>query len=148
MSGEREFHDGRGDGLKPLKSLDLSSVNSFAELLQAMSETAFSGRKLGVAYDILLEMSKDTNCKVVLTLSGAMTVAKQGSIICDMIDRGLVHAVVATGALIAHGLTESIGLVHYQYNPNDSDETLYKKGYNRIYDTLEMESNLNNVERL
>ncbi len=148
MSGDREFHDGRGDGLKPLKSLDLSSVNSFGELLQAMSATAFSGRRLGDAYDILLDMAQDSECKVVLTLSGAMTVAKQGSIICDMIDRGLVHAVVATGALIAHGLTESIGLVHYQYNPTDSDETLYKKGYNRIYDTLEMESNLNNVEKL
>ena len=148
MNDERSFHDGRGDGLKPLKSLNLSEVNSFADLLHAMSQTAFSGRRLGDAFDILLEMSRDDECQVVLTLSGAMTVAKQGSIICDMIDRGLVDAVVATGALIAHGLTESIGLVHYQYDPSDSDEDLYQKGYNRIYDTLEMESNLNDIERL
>ena len=144
----RELHDGRSDGLQPLESLDLDGVTSFGELLRAMSHTAFSGRQLGAAFDVLVEMSRDPDCRVVLTLSGAMTVAKQGKIICDLIDRGIVHAVVATGALIAHGLTESIGLVHYRHNPHDSDEELFEKGYNRIYDTLEMESNLNDVERL
>ena len=77
-----------------------------------------------------------------------MTVAKQGQIVCDLIDRGLIQAVVATGALIAHGLTESIGLTHYRYDPTKSDKTLFDQGYNRIYDTLEMEGNLNDVERL
>jgi deoxyhypusine synthase len=144
----RDLHDGRGDGLLPLESLDLARVGSFRELLRAMSRTAFSGRQLGTAFDVFLEMARDADTTVVLTLSGAMTVAKQGKIICDLIDRGLVQAVVATGALIAHGLTESIGLVHYQHNPLDSDEDLYEKGYNRIYDTLEMEANLNDVERL
>jgi len=144
----RDLHDGRGDGLSPLESLDLARVGSFRDLLRAMSRTAFSGRQLGAAFDVFLEMARDPDTTVVLTLSGAMTVAKQGRIVCDLIDRGLVQAVVATGALIAHGLTESIGLVHYQHNPLDSDEELYEKGYNRIYDTLEMEANLNDVERL
>jgi deoxyhypusine synthase len=93
-------------------------------------------------------MIRDRECRVVLTLSGAMTVAKQGQLVCDMLDRGLVDAIVATGALIAHGLTESIGLTHYRYDATKGDETLFRQGYNRIYDTLEMESNLNNVERL
>ncbi|QDT46348.1 putative deoxyhypusine synthase [Symmachiella dynata] len=144
----RKLHDGREDGLSPLESLDLGKVDSFAGLLQAMSQTAFGGRNLGEAYGVLGEMFDDADCSVVLTLSGAMTVAKQGLIICEMIDRGLVQAVVATGALIAHGLTESIGLAHYRYHPSDSDDDLYEAGYNRIYDTLEMESNLNDVEKL
>ena len=83
---------------------------------------------------------------VVLTISGAMTVAKQGRVICEMIDRGLVQAIVSTGALIAHGLTESIGLSHYRYSSEISDQALFERGYNRVYDTLEMESNLNDVE--
>jgi deoxyhypusine synthase len=90
-------------------------------------------------------MTRDPECVVVMTLSGAMTVAKQGRIICEMIDRGLVDIIVTTGALMAHGLTESIGLVHYAADPNTNDVALFKKGYNRIYDTLEMESNLNDV---
>ena len=144
----RDFHDGRSDGLVPLESLHLDSVRSFRDLLRAMSRTAFSGRQLGEAFDVLLAMVRDEQCRVVLTISGAMTVAKQGRIVCDMIDRGIVQAVIATGALIAHGLTESIGLTHYRYDPSNSDEDLFDQGYNRIYDTLEMESNLNDVERL
>nr|MBT5017175.1 deoxyhypusine synthase [Planctomicrobium sp.] len=144
----RELHDGRSDGLIPLESLDLSQSSSFADLLRGMSKTAFAGRQLGSALDIFLEMTRDPDCKVVLTLSGAMTVAKMGTVICEMIDRGLVDAVVSTGALMAHGLTESIGLTHYQYDPTKNDETLFEQGYNRVYDTLEMESNLNDVEKL
>jgi deoxyhypusine synthase len=145
---DRKLHDGRKDGLVPLESLSLAQVHSFAELLRAMSRTAFGGRQLGEAFDILLEVARREDVTVVLTLSGAMTVAKQGQIVCELIDRGLVQAVVATGALIAHGLTESIGLTHYRYDPAKSDRTLFEQGYNRIYDTLEMEGNLNDVERL
>ncbi len=144
----RSLHDGRSDGLEPLESLNLAHAGSFSELLRGMSKTAFSGRQLGEAFDVLLEMTRSDSCHIVLTLTGAMTVAKQGQIICDLIDRGIVKAVVATGALIAHGLTESIGLTHYRYDATKSDETLFNQGYNRIYDTLEMESNLNDVERL
>lgn len=144
----RELHDGRSDGLEPLESLSLNDVGSFRELLKAMSRTAFGGRQLGEALSVLEEMVRDDQCKVVMTLSGAMTVAKQGRIICDMIDRGIVHAVVSTGALMAHGLTESIGLTHYRTDPTKDDATLFRQGYNRIYDTLEMESNLNHVEQL
>jgi deoxyhypusine synthase len=143
---QRELHDGRKDGLVPLTAINLDEVDSFAELLTAMSGTAFSGRQLGEAYHVLLEMIADSDCQVVLTLSGAMTVAKQGKIICDMIERGIVSAIVSTGALIAHGLIESIGLTHYRYDARKSDEELYEQGYNRIYDTLEMEANLNHVE--
>ena len=145
---ERSLHDGRADGLIPLESLDLSKVDSFVDLIRAMGKTAFSGRQLGNALETFLAMSRDPDCTVVVTLSGAMTVAKQGRIICDMIDRGLVQAVVATGALMAHGLTESIGLAHYATNPECNDSALFAKGYNRVYDTLEMESNLNDVAEL
>jgi deoxyhypusine synthase len=145
---KRALHNGEQDGLVPLESLSIRDVDSFPQLLRAMSKTAFGGRQLGEAFEILLEMTRRESCKVVLTLSGAMTVAKQGRLICDMIDHGIVHAVVATGALIAHGLTESIGLAHYRYDSTKPDEELFEQGYNRIYDTLEMESNLNDVERL
>lgn len=144
----RHHHDGRNDGLTPLESFSLDSVSSVSDLLRCMAKTAFSGRQLGEALDIMLEMVRDEKCKIVLTVSGAMTVAKQGQMICDMINRGIVQAVVSTGALMAHGLTESIGLTHYRYDPNKSDETLFEQGYNRVYDTLEMEANLSSIEQL
>ena len=146
MSEARKLHDGREDGLQALESLDLDEVRSFAGLLRAMSKTAFSGRALGEALDVTLAMVKDPDCKVVLTLSGAMTIAKMGKVISKMIDTGMVHAVVSTGALMAHGLSEEVGLSHYRHDPRMSDEELFAKGYNRVYDTLEMEANLNYVE--
>ena len=146
MTKTREFHDGRHDGLLPLESLDLDKVTSFAGLLRAMSRTAFNGRALGEALDVTVAMVKDADCKVVLTLSGAMTIAKMGKVISKMIDTGMVQAIVSTGALMAHGLSEAVGLVHYRADPRMSDEELFEKGYNRVHDTLEMEANLNYVE--
>src|SRR5207249_7982912 len=121
---------------------------SFDGLLTAMRKTAFGGRSLGEAYEVLWAMIEDPDCLVVLTLSGAMTIAKMGKIISSMIDHGMVQCVVSTGALIAHGLTESVGKIHYRHRPSMGDAELYRKGYNRIYDTLEMEANLNYVEHV
>ncbi|MFM7841783.1 MAG: deoxyhypusine synthase family protein, partial [Nitrospira sp.] len=117
-------------------------------LLGAMRKTAFGGRRVGEAYEVLSAMIEDPDCTVVMTLSGAMTIAKMGRIIATMIDRGMVHVIVSTGALIAHGLSESVGKTHYRYDPDVSDEELFEKGYNRVYDTLEMEANLNYVEHV
>jgi deoxyhypusine synthase len=69
-----------------------------------------------------------------------------GKVIQKMIDAGMVQAVVSTGALMAHGMSEAVGLTHYRHEPTMSDEELFDKGYNRVYDTLEMEANLNYVE--
>jgi deoxyhypusine synthase len=146
MTDSRQFHDGRHDGLVALESLDLDRVQSFPDLLRGMSRTAFSGRSLGEAFEVVLAMVEDPDCKVVMTLSGAMTIAKMGKVISKMIDEGMVQAIVSTGALMAHGLSEAVGLVHYRHDPRMSDEELFEKGYNRVYDTLEMESNLNYVE--
>jgi deoxyhypusine synthase len=146
MTESREFRDGREDGLVALESLDLDQVKSFAGLLRAMSKTAFSGRSLGEALDVTVAMVGDPDCKVVLTVSGAMTIAKMGKVISKMIDTGMVQAVVSTGALMAHGLSEAVGLVHYRHDARMSDEELFGKGYNRVYDTVEMEANLDHVE--
>ncbi len=144
----RSFHDGAEDGLEALESLDPDHVHSFTDLLRAMKKTAFGGRRLGEAFEVLQTMVNDPECFVVLSLSGAMTIAKMGKIICTMIDRDMVQAVVSTGALVAHGMSEAVGQTHYKYHPSMSDVELYEKGYNRVYDTLEMELNLNHVEHV
>ena len=140
------LHDGRKDGLEPLEALDVAATSTFDAMLRAMSKTAFGGRALGEAYDVLKAMAADQECTIVLTISGAMTVAQMGSIICEMIDRGLAHVVVCTGAIMAHGLSGAIGGAHYKHRSDVSDEQLYAWGYNRVYDTLEMEANLDHVE--
>ncbi len=140
--------DGHEDGLEPVHSLDLAALTSVDGLVRGMASTAFGGRNLGEAADVLEAMVRDESCFRVLTLSGAMTIAKQGLVIAEMIDRGWVQAIVSTGALMTHGLVETAGMLHFKHDPAMSDEELFKKGYNRVYDTLELEQNLDDTERL
>jgi deoxyhypusine synthase len=141
-----DFHDGAQDGLTPLEPLDLGAVEDFDGLLRAMGKTAFGGRTLGEAADVLEAMVRDPDCAMVGTFSGAMSVAKMGLLICEMIDRGWLNIIISTGALIAHGFIETLGRVHYKCPDHAADRQLFKQGYNRIFDTLEMESNLDYAE--
>ena len=145
---DRNLHNPIEDRLVPLEPLDLSKVHSIDGLVRAMGKTAFTGRQLGEAVDVLEAMALDEDAFIVMTLAGAMTVAKQGLIITELIDRGIVNAIVSTGALMAHGLVEATGRAHFRANPEVSDEELYDQGYNRVYDTLEPEQNLDDVEEV
>jgi deoxyhypusine synthase len=148
-SGARtDLRDGRSDHLEPTSPLDLASVHSVQDLVRGMKQTAFGGRSLGEAVDVLYDMVCDPDCFVVGTFSGAMTVAKMGLVLCDMIEQGMLHAVISTGALMAHGFVEASGRTHFKYNPAMDDRALYYQGYNRIYDTLELEKNLDDVAEL
>lgn len=146
--GRQTLADGYSDGYTPTVALDLGKCKSVNDLVTAMGNTAFGGRSIGEAADTLETMYQDKDCFVVLTLSGAMTVAKMGLVICDMIDRGMVHAVVSTGALMAHGFVEAAGMTHFKYHEGMDDRELYYKGYNRVYDTLELEKNLDDAEEI
>lgn len=138
--------DGWSDHLQPLAPLDVTAAGSFDEMLRQMSKTAFGGRNLGEAADVLYEMATDEDCFVVLSLSGAMTIAKMGLLVTEMIDQGMVQAIVSTGALMCHGLVEQSGRTHFRYDPSWDDTRLYEAGYARVYDTLELEQNLDDAE--
>ena len=84
-----------------------------------------------------------------MTLAGALTVGKMGLVFCDLIESGIVKAIVSTGALMAHGLVEATGLSHFRYDPSKMDDNeLFQAGYNRVYDSLEPETNLDHVEEV
>lgn len=120
-------------------------MTTVSSLLQQMSGTAFTGRALGEAVDVMEKMICDASCRVVLTLSGAMTMAGLGGLIRESIKRNWVQCIIATGALVGHGLVENLGMPHYKANPSISDEEYLKLRLNRVYDTLEPEQNLNDL---
>ena len=142
------MHDPVKDKLRPIFPLDLSRCRTIDELVRAMGNTAFTGRQIGDAADVLEEMARDKDCFVVMTLSGALTVGKMGLIFCDLIESGVANAIVSTGALMAHGLVEATGHSHFRYDPRMDDKTLFEAGYNRVYDSLEPEVNLDHVEEV
>ncbi len=140
--GKEHFGDGWQHNFTPLEPLDVVRADSFSDMLDRMSRASFGGRALGQAAEVLYEMVADPDCYVVGTFSGAMTIAKMGLLITDMIDQGMIDAVISTGALIGHGMVEQSGHTHFRYEPSWSDEELYRAGYDRVYDTLELENNL------
>lgn len=142
----RILHDPVKDRLTPIYPLDLGKIRTIDDLVRAMGRTAFTGRQIGDAADVLESMARDKDCFVVMTLSGAMTVAKMGLLFCDLVDSGVVKAIVSTGALMAHGLVEATGRSHFRYDSNMGDRELFLAGYNRVYDSLEPELNLDHVE--
>lgn len=145
---ESEYGTGHDDGLEPLEPLDVGAAESVDALVRGMANTAFGGRRLGEAADVFEAMVREPGCFRVLTISGAMTIAKQGLLVCEMIDRGWVDAIVTTGALMTHGFVEGAGMLHFKHRPDMRDEDLYTKGYNRVYDTIELEKNLDDTERI
>ncbi|HEV8383805.1 MAG TPA: deoxyhypusine synthase family protein [Candidatus Acidoferrales bacterium] len=144
----RVLHDPVKDRLQPIYPLDLSKCRTIDQLVRAMGKTAFTGRQIGDAADVLEAMARDKDCFVVLTLSGALTVGKMGLVFCDLVDSGIVNAIVSTGALMAHGLVEATGRSHFRYDARMDDRTLFRAGYNRVYDSLEPEINLDHVEEV
>src|ERR1700734_2003017 len=144
----RILHDPIEDRLVPIYPLDLSRIQTIDELVRAMGQTAFTGRQIGDAADVLEAMARDKDCFVVMTLSGALTVGKMGLVFCDLVESGVVKAIVSTGALMAHGLVEATGRSHFRYDPKMDDRELFVAGYNRVYDSLEPEVNLDHVEEV
>ena len=144
----KKYGDGYQDNLEPVSSVDLHRVDRFSDLLEAYRHSSFGARQLGEAFSIFEEMAEDPDCYVVCTVSGAMTVAKMGLVLCEMVERGYVDCIISTGALQAHGMVEGVGMTHFKYRPGMNDSELYRRGYNRIYDTLELEKNLDALEVL
>jgi deoxyhypusine synthase len=145
----RVLHDPVKDKLRPIYPLDLSKTRTIDQLVRAMGDTAYTARQIGDGADVLEVMARDKDCFVVMTLAGALTVGKMGLVFCDLIESGIVKAIVSTGALMAHGLVEATGRSHFRYDPSKMDDReLFEAGYNRVYDSLEPETNLDHVEEV
>ena len=143
---EKLFREPQEFGLEPLAPIDVRKIHDFDDLLAAMALTSFGGRQVGEAAEVLTEMFEDPKCLRVLTMTGAMTVGKMTLLIVELIERGLVDVIISTGALQAHGMIEGMGLHHYKLSadaPNElfDDAYLAKIGFNRVTDTIELESN-------
>lgn len=126
-------------------SLVSTRIGVLIDYLRTFGGTA---RDLASGADVLTAMLNDPECTVMLTLSGAMTVAKMQYLVADLIDTGRISYVAATGALMAHGLVEGSGCRHYKHDPRFSDERLAEESLNRVTDTIEPEDNFDHIEEI
>jgi len=122
--------------------------HAVSELMDSLATMPGVGMQVKQGAETLRLMMKKKGIVRFLTLSGAMTIAQMSLVICDMIDREMVHSVTSTGALMAHGLVPGLGLKHYKYNPGDNDEKLASLGLNRVTDVLEPETNFDHIDEI
>ncbi len=125
-----------------------ATPSQVTELLTDLEQYGGVGAEVAHGAQVLRAMIEDSECTVFLTVSGAMTIAQMGLVICEMIEQKMVQSIATTGALVAHGLVESIGLKHYKHRPTLDDAALAKERINRVTDTLEPEDNLSHVEEV
>lgn len=118
------------------------------ELIADLKQYGGVASQVANGAEVFRAMVEDPDCTVFMTLSGAMTIAQMGLVICDMIDLEMVDYIASTGALMAHGLVESMGLKHYKHNPAHDDALLARKKLNRVTDTLEPETNFDHIDEI
>ncbi|MBI2101865.1 deoxyhypusine synthase family protein [Candidatus Woesearchaeota archaeon] len=122
--------------MKPVSHIKIKNGMRVNELVRQMDLAGVLGSgRLGKAVSICEAMIKDRYCRVFIGLAGPLVPGGMREIIIDMIESKWVDAVVATGATLTHDLGEALGYRHYQGTANIDDAELYKKGFDRVYES-------------
>jgi len=99
---------------------------------------AFNAGRLSEACQIFSEkmLAPENDTTIGLTIAGAMTPAGLGGSVIEMMDRGLVDFIIATGANLYHDLHYALNFTLHRGSPFVNDVELYEDGVIRIYDVL------------
>jgi deoxyhypusine synthase len=125
--------------------MQVTKSQNLGDVFERMKSTAFGGRDLGIAWSVLERIASDPSYCTVLTISGAMSVAKMGPLFAQWIEHGIVKCVITTGAVVTHSLVEETGGHHYRVPEEITDSGLRDLGLNRVYDSIESDDNLDRV---
>ncbi|HZP48527.1 MAG TPA: deoxyhypusine synthase [Vicinamibacterales bacterium] len=99
---------------------------------------AFNAGRLSEACAIFADkmLAPEHDTTIGLTVAGAMTPAGLGGCVIEMMERGLVDFIIATGANFYHDLHYALNFTLRRGSPFVDDRELYEDGVIRIYDVL------------
>jgi deoxyhypusine synthase len=99
---------------------------------------AFNAGRLSEACAIFADkmLLPEHDTTIGLTIAGAMTPAGLGGCVIEMMERGLVDFVIATGANFYHDLHYAMNFTLRRGSPFVDDRELFEDGVIRIYDVL------------
>ena len=99
---------------------------------------AFNAGRLSEACEIFAArmLAPEHDTTIGLTIAGAMTPAGLGGCVIELMERGLVDFVIATGANFYHDLHYAMNFTLRRGSPFVDDRELYEDGIIRIYDVL------------
>ncbi|MGC8492192.1 MAG: deoxyhypusine synthase family protein [Syntrophobacteraceae bacterium] len=117
-----------------VKAVEVKKDRRISDLLLAMKETGFQGRKLGEVCETIFQMISSPDVTVMLGYAGALSVAGQWKVIAWMLEQGYIDILVPTGANISEDIIEAMGRSYYLCSHHADDEALFRQGINRYYD--------------
>ncbi|GIX17018.1 MAG: deoxyhypusine synthase-like protein [Rhodothalassiaceae bacterium] len=119
----------------PIEHIDITAFDA-RPLIEAWRKMSFSSRDAARAAEIFNRMLADPECAVILTLAGSTSAGGCMHVYRDLVEYGMVDAIVATGASIVDmDFFEALGFKHYQGRPDVDDRRLRDLYIDRIYDT-------------
>ncbi|MBI2056270.1 MAG: deoxyhypusine synthase family protein [Candidatus Sungbacteria bacterium] len=119
--------------MKPLGTIEVGK-KTVSELLHAMSQTGFQGKKLGQAVDLWLKMAKDKNTLILMGYTGSLSTTGQWKMVRWLIENRFIDVLVSTGANITEDIVEAMGYHYLQGSHLADDQVLFREGLNRYYD--------------
>ncbi len=120
---------------QPVEHIRVEPGMTVGTLLARMEACGVLGAgRLGRAARIVAKMFSDPDCAVFLSLAGALVPGGMRIVIRDLVDRGLLSAIVTTGANVVHDLVEALGFRHYVGTFRANDMRLREEHMGRIGD--------------
>ncbi|MEM2123295.1 MAG: deoxyhypusine synthase family protein, partial [Candidatus Bathyarchaeia archaeon] len=98
------------------------------------SAGVLGGGRIAKAVEILSEMFSKKEYMNILALAGPLVPGGMRGIIRGLVAEGFIHAIVSTGANVAHDLIEAFGFKHIIGKAEVNDKELSSRGIGRIYD--------------
>lgn len=133
-----------------VETLDVKR-RSVSDLVKAMGRTAYQGRTLGRAVDIIESMIRDESVTIMFGYAGSLSTAGQWRIIKWFIEQGYIDVLVSTGANISEDIVEAMGYSYYHLEDDQigpADSRLFEEGYNRYYDIVGKEGDYFEMTKL
>jgi len=122
-------------GLRPVQHIVVEPGMSISELLARMDACGVLGAgRLGRAARILAKMFLDPGCSTFLSMAGALVPGGMRQVVRGLVERGLLKAIVTTGANVVHDLLEALGFRHYVGTFRADDARLREERIGRIGD--------------
>lgn len=131
---------------KTVEHIDIKSFDA-RPIIDAMGKMSFTSRDLARATEIFNMAVEDPDCAVILTLAGSTSAGGCMHVYRDLVELGMVDAIVSTGASIVDmDFFEALGFRHYQADSAVDDNDLRALYIDRIYDTYIDEEELQNCD--
>jgi len=130
-----------------LKTIEVKE-KKISELLFALKDTAYQGRKLGEVLKIWVDMLQDDKTTILMGLAGSMSTAGMWKIIQWLIENNYIDVLVSTGANISEDIYEAQGSYYYKGSPYVDDSELYEYWIDRFYDVYADEKEYRKMESL